>query len=143
MYSEEKMKYDTNTVGDISESEIITRLLHLGYVVLIPYGGGQRCDLMIENDEGQFWRIQCKTARINKDNTMLTFHTSIRNVTGKRRQARNYRRQCDYFAVYSQKLDKVYLVPVDEVGTISANLRLAPTKNSQEKSARWAKDYEL
>jgi hypothetical protein len=39
--------------------------------------------------------------------------------------------------------DKVYLIPIDHVGTTQANLRLAPTANHQEKYVRWAKDYEL
>jgi len=34
-----KGKLDTNSIGDISESAIITRLLQMGYVVLTPYGG--------------------------------------------------------------------------------------------------------
>lgn len=138
-----KGKLDTNAIGDISESAIITRFLQLGYVVLTPYGGNQRYDLVIEDEEGQFWRVQCKTARINEDGTMIKFNTSNANVTGKNRQSRHYRGQCDYFAVYYEELDKVYLIPVDEVGISRANLRLAPARNNQEKYVRWAKNYEL
>lgn len=72
--------------------------------------------------------MQCKTARMNEDNTALIFNTSIKNVTGNHRQPRNYRGQCDFFAAYCEELNKVYLVPVDDVGAISANLRLAPPK---------------
>src|SRR5215467_2223263 len=32
---------------------------------------------------------------------------------------------------------KIYLVPVDHVGTANAMLRLLPTKNNQEKNVRW------
>lgn len=138
-----KDKFDTNRIGSISESAITTRLLQLGYEVFLPYGRAARTDLLIENEEGQRWSIQCKTARINEDGTALTFNTANHNVTGKNRKWRNYRVQCDYFAVYYEKLNKVYLIPVDQVGTIRANLRLAPAKNSQEKYVRWAKDYEL
>jgi hypothetical protein len=53
------------------------------------------------------------------------------------------RRQCDYFAVYNEALNKVYLVPVDQVGTTSGALRLTTRKNNQEKNTLWAKDYEL
>ena len=136
-------KRDTNWVGDISESAIITRFLQLGYVVLTPYGGNQRYDLVIEDAEGKFWRIQCKTGRIDEGGTALRFSTSISNVTGKNRQPRNYRGQCDYFAVYNERLNKVYLIPVDQVGTTRASLRLAPSKNNQDKNILWAKDYEL
>src|SRR5215472_3340358 len=96
-----KGKHDTNSIGDISESAIITRFLQLGYIVLTPYGGNQRYDLVIEDAEGQFWRIQCKTGRIDEVRTAIMFNTAIRNVTGKNRQSGDYRGQCDYFAVYN------------------------------------------
>ena len=136
-------KRDTNSTGDISESAIITRFLQLGHVVLTPYGGNQRYDLVIEDADGQFWRIQCKTGRIDADSTAIRFSIAIRNVTGKNKQSRNYRGQCDYFAVYNEELNKVYLVPVDQVGTASGTLRLTTRKNNQEKNTLWAKDYEL
>ena len=34
-----KGKRDTNIVGEITESAIVTRFLQLGYVVLTPHGG--------------------------------------------------------------------------------------------------------
>ena len=138
-----KGKRDTNRIGEISESAIITRFLQLGYVVLIPYGGNQRYDLVIEDSEGQFWRVQCKSARIDEGNTVLQFDTANHNVTGKNRQNRHYRGQCDYFAVYSEKLNKVYLIPVEQVGEARANLRLMTPKNKNQYGYRMARDYEL
>ncbi|MBO0778848.1 MAG: hypothetical protein J2P37_08485 [Ktedonobacteraceae bacterium] len=138
-----KSKRDTNTIGDISEAAISARFLQLGYAVFIPFGRGQRFDLLVEDEDGKFWRIQCKTARIDEDGTVLRFDTANHNVTGKNRQMRHYRGQCDYFAVYYETLNKVYLIPVDQVGVAKAILRLAPAKNNQEKYVRWAKDYEL
>lgn len=135
-------KKDTNTIGDISEAAIITRFLQLGYVVLTPYGGNHRYDLVIEDAERRFWRIQCKTARIDND-AVIKFDTANHNVTGEKRESRHYRGECDYFAVYSPKLNKVYLVPIDEVSTTRANLRLTPPKNKNQHGYRMAKDYEL
>ena len=138
-----KGKRDTNSIGDISEAAIITRFLQLGYVVLTPYGGNQRYDLVIEDADGQFWRVQCKTARIEDNGTVVAFDTANHNVATKNKQWRNYQGQCDYFAVYSEELNKVYLVPVDQVGISRANLRIGPPKNNQEKHVRWARDYEF
>lgn len=56
---------------------------------------------------------------------------------------RTYRGQCDYFAVYCEKFNKIYLIAVDDVSITKANLRLTQTKNNQEKYVRWARDYEL
>ena len=142
-------KRDSNWVGEISEAAIIARFLHLGYVVLTPYGHNQRYDLVIEDADGKFWRIQVKTGWLDYNDTVIRFaatsqtyhYNGVGNRGGTRRK--NYYGQAEYFAVYVEKLRKVYLVPVNEVGTSHIVLRLAPTKNNQEKNVRWAKDYEL
>ena len=53
-------------LGERSQAHIIARLLEVGYTVLTPYGDSSRYDLVIEDAEGQFWRVQCKTAWIEK-----------------------------------------------------------------------------
>lgn len=138
-----KGKRSSNCIGDISESAIITRFLQLGYVVLTPFGRNQRYDLVIEDAEGEFWCVQCKTAWIQDNGTVVAFDTGNHNMVGKKKDWRHYRGQCDYFAVYCEQLEKIYLVPVDDVGTTRANLRLVPAKNNQEKYVRWAQDFEL
>lgn len=138
-----EIKRDTNKIGEISEAAIIVRFLQLSYIVLTPYGGNQRYDLVIEDADGKFWRVQCKTARLEDNGTVVAFHTSSNNVALKNKRKQHYRGQCDYFAAYCEDLNKVYLVPVDQVGVTKANLRLVPSKNNQERNVRWAKDYEL
>ncbi len=137
-------KRHTDKTGDISEAAIITRLLQSGYIVLTPYGKNHRYDLVIEDADGQFWRIQCKTGWIGEEQTVITFATaSSYNHTAKQKGWRSYKGQIEYFAVYVERLGKVYLVPVEAVGAAKAMLRLSPTKNKQEKNVRWAQDYEL
>lgn len=138
-----KDKRTSNDIGNISESAITTRFLQLGYVVFVPYGRKQRYDLVVENREGLIWRIQCKTARLQFNGTVVTFYTANHSIALKDKRWRHYRGQCDFFAAYCEKLNKIYLLPVDEVGTVSVNLRLVPAKNNQEKKVHWAKDYEL
>lgn len=138
-----KSKRSTNSIGEISESAIITRFLQLGYGVYAPFGGKQRYDLVVEDREGQFWRVQCKTARIQDNSSTIVFDTANHNYALKNKQWKPYRGQCDYFAVYCAALNKIYLLPVDQVGMVSARLRLVPAKNNQEKNIRWAKNYEL
>ncbi len=138
-----KGKRDTNAIGDISEATIIARFLQLGYIVLTPYGGNQRYDLIVEDGEGTFWRVQCKTARIRYNGNVVTFATANHNYALKNKRWRHYRGECDYFAVYCEKLNKVYLIKVDQVGISSAILRLLPPKNNSDKDVLWAKDYEL
>ncbi len=137
-------KRHTDKTGDISEADIITRLLQSGYVVLTPYGKNHRYDLVIEDADGQFWRIQCKTGWMDEEQTVIKFATaSSYNHTAKQKGWRHYKGQVDYFAVYVEQIGKVYLVPVDAVGITQAMLRLVPTKNKQEKNVHWAQNYEL
>jgi PD-(D/E)XK nuclease superfamily protein len=137
-------KRHTQKTGDISEQASITRLLQCGYVVLQPIGQMHRYDLVIEDAEGKFWRVQVKTGWVNEDRSIIKFATaSSMNYTVKNKGWRSYRGQCEYFAVYVEDLNKVYLLSIDDVGTSLATLRLVPSKNNQEKNVRWAKDYEL
>jgi len=137
-------KRHTQKTGDISEAAVVTRLLQCGYVVLTPYGQNHRYDLVIEDAEGKFWRVQVKTGWLNEDQSVIRFATSSSmNHTVKHKGLRHYRGQADYFAVYVEQLDRVYFLLVDDVGLGHASLRLIPSKNNQEKNIRWAKDYEL
>jgi len=63
-------KRHTDKTGDISKAAIITRLLQSGYVVLTPYGKNHRYDLVIEDADEQFWRIQCKTGWLDEPQTL-------------------------------------------------------------------------
>jgi hypothetical protein len=140
-------KRHTKSTGEYSEVVIAERLLRAGYNVLTPYGDSLRYDLVIEDADGKFWRVQCKTAWTDDKGATLLFNSSSKHYHykgGRTTNAnRNYRGQIEYFAVYSPDTDKVYLIPVDHVGVTNVRLRLVPTGNKQEKNVRWAKDYEL
>lgn len=134
-------------VGEQSEAIIIAKLVELGYNVLLPFGDNQRYDLVIEDADGNFWRIQCKTGWVESNGAYIEFASAssyYHTRAGKTGHGRkDYRGQIEYFAVYCPDLGKVYLVPIDHVGTASGILRLLPTKNNQSKNVRWARDYEL
>ncbi len=137
-------KRHTQKTGDISEQAAITRLLECGYTVLQPIGQMHRYDLVIEDADGKFWRVQCKTGWTDENKSVIKFATaSSYNHTAKQKGWRDYRGQIDYFAVYCAETKGVYLLPVNDVGMTQANLRLIASGNKQEKGVRWAKDYEL
>jgi len=139
----------TQKTGDISEQACITRLLESGYTVLQPIGQMHRYDLVIEDADGKFWRVQVKTGWLARDDSVILFSATSNlyhyngpgNRGGTRRKS--YRGEVDYFCVYVESLRKVYMLAVDEVGKAGVTLRLTPSKNNQEKHVRWAKDYEL
>jgi hypothetical protein len=140
-------KQNHKAIGERSEAIIIAKLLEVGYYVLMPFGDNLRYDLLIEDADGHYWRIQCKTGWIENNGAYIEFATAstyYHTRAGRTGYGRkDYRGQIDYFAIYCSDTKSVYLVPVDHVPTTSARLRLIPTENNQEKHVRRAKDYEL
>lgn len=131
-------------IGEMSEAYIIAKLIEVGYNVSIPYGDSIRYNLVIEDENGRFSRVQCKTGWLNKTQSVIKFATaSSYNSTMKNKVWKHYRGQCDYFAVYCPETRGVYLLAVNQVGLTQAMLRLVPTANNQEQGVRWAKDYEI
>jgi PD-(D/E)XK endonuclease len=125
--------------GDQTEGIILAHLLRLGKVVLLPFGNSQRYDLVIDEGGGRFTRAQCKTAWRHPGR--LVFNAcSVHARTGKKT---GYVDHADVFLVYSHDTDKVYYIPVRDVGTTEVTLRLEPSKNNQTKNVRYAKDYEI
>jgi PD-(D/E)XK endonuclease len=135
-------------LGERAQAHVIAKFLEVGYNVLVPYGDSSRYDLVIEDAEGRFWRVQVKTAWIEGgDQGYIKFATTSlrsRSTNGRVAYSRaGYQGQVDYFAVYSHELRKVYLLPVNEVSQTRMHLRLAPSKNKQERGVHWAADYEI
>src|SRR5262245_14325977 len=112
---------------------ILAALLQAGMVVLQPFGDNQRYDLVVD-ENGEFFRIQCKTASLQKG--CLVF-PACSSYTHHGKGKRSYRGQIELFGVYSPDLQKVYLIPVDEVGESHVYLRLTPPLNSQKTGIRY------
>jgi hypothetical protein len=129
-------------VGKQVETFITARLMEVGYTVLIPVDGTQRYDLVIEDANGQFWRIQCKKGKWRDGSVCFA---AGKRVWGSMKESYDYHGSVDYFAVYSPDTQTVYLVPISVVGSNSCQLRvdpLSPQYRSRERM-RWAADYKL
>jgi hypothetical protein len=131
------MVWDPISIGNKTEGKVLAALVDVGYQILIPFGGGCRYDLAFD-DHGTIKRVQCKTGQLLKNRGAVFFRTA--------KQYRNgrfvpYTTDADYFGVYCAATHEVYLVPVADVPEGSANLRIDPPMNKQEKGIRWAKDY--
>jgi PD-(D/E)XK endonuclease len=140
-------KRDNKSVGERSQAIILARLAEVGYNVLIPFGENHRYDLVIEDADRQFWRIQCKTGRLDSNQEHIEFNAASNyyhhRKGGTTWGKRTYHGQVEYFVVYCPSTKKVYFIPIDQVTTNKMRLRLSPTRNNQEKNVHWAKDYEL
>jgi PD-(D/E)XK endonuclease len=124
-------KRDTTGRGELSEFEIITALLRSGRTVLRPVSARLRYDLVIDNRDGTFDRVQCKTGVLRRG--AIVFR--VANADGRRPSGVPYHGQIEAFGVFCEETQKAYLVPMSAVaGTrSSARLRVVDAKNGQAK----------
>ena len=135
--------YDPNLIGAISQAKVMAALVEAGKYLLIPYVNVGPYDLVIE-EEGKFFRVQCKTGRISRGAILFRPHRlrAAKRETGWERRVTDYQGDIDYFGVYCPENGDVYLIPIGDVKTHRAcSLRLVPAKNNQSKKIRWARDY--
>lgn len=136
-------------VGDRSEAHVLAALVDHFPTVLTPWGENCRYDFVVETDDGELLRIQCKTGRLRRG--AILFHTSSFTYHHPKHEGRGTVEHCskgyegdvDLFAVYCPDTRGVYLVPLDDVPASGGTLRVAPTKNGQHARIRWAAQYEL
>ncbi len=115
-------------------------LIRNGYRLLIPYGDNARYDVVIENGDGVFSRVQVKTGRLERGMIEFNGYSSHSHRGGA--STRVYRGEVDFFGVYCPQVDRCFLVPASEVNTHGC-LRIEPPRNGQMKKIRWAKNYTL
>lgn len=127
---------DTSGVGAITEFAVASALSNAGLFVYLPlFNSHSRIDLIYTAGGGDVRRVQCKTAHLRDG--AVTFNTCS-NTGGIRR---TYDGDADEFGVYCIETGAVYLVPVGDVPTRLATLRLLPTKSNQARGIRWAEPY--
>lgn len=135
--------------GDVAEAYIIARLIEVGYHILKPVGDNCRYDLVIEDNEGHFWKVQCKLGWIDKRNgrnfvfatASSIAHTRAGQKAGYGR--RGYTGEIDYFAAYCRETKGVYLVPIQEAAGTQLTLAFEEPKGRNQYKIHMAKDYEL
>ena len=131
---------NTKLIGDLVEAKFLALCIDHGITISKPFGDNARYDYIIDIN-GNLLRIQCKHGRVKGDNLLANTcsYSPYSNIS-----RRSYLGEADYFAIYSENLDKFYLVKIDNstpVGNLS--LRLYPTKNGQNKGISFAKDFEF
>jgi hypothetical protein len=114
-------------------------LVQCGRRLLRPMSSATRYDLVIDNDDGTFTRVQCKMGVLRWGR--VEFRTY--SVSGHRTERVNYGGQIDAFGVYCPETGRAYLVPMEAVARCGAvaSLRVAPARNGQSHGVRMASDY--
>ena len=131
------MDLSTQQKGIITELQVATYFLQLGYNVSQPLTQDSKYDLIVDVNH-KLLRIQVKTARHNEKTQGYSIKFNCRSTTNKVRECkqRYYSEEdIDYFATSWD--GKVYLVPVSQC---SAEKILWIDKPTQ-KSSSYAEDY--
>ena len=131
---------DTTAKGDLAELEVAMALMRAGRKVLRPLSTGLRYDLVVDDGQRCFTRVQCKMG-ILRDGA-VQFRLYSVNVS-RRFIPRTYQGEVDAFGVYCPQTQACYLVPMTVLAANAAFacLRIAPPRNGQVAGIRMASDY--
>ncbi len=130
---------DTTSRGDIAELQIAAALVRHGKRLLRPLSSASRYNLLIDNDNGTFTRVQCKSGVLR--NGCVLFR--VYSVSGHDTRAKGYHGQVDAFGVYCPDTNDSYLVPIEAIATCEhvVALRIEPTRNGQRRGVRSAAEF--
>ena len=104
----------TQQKGIVTEMQVATYLLSLGYNVSQPFSQDSKYDLIVDANN-KLLRLQVKTSRLASP-TSITFNCRSTTTNVKNCKSRRYSdTEIDYFATYWN--GKAYLVPVSECST--------------------------
>ena len=127
---------DSGDKGELAEAMTIAECKRLGLTVLEPFGHHQAYDLLVDTGES-FERLQCKHARYKNGKVKGHLFTSHGG------ESRAYDSgEIDYFALYDQHTNAVYLVDAEEAPSDNISLRVEEPEHSSS-LIRWAKDYKI
>lgn len=129
--------------GNIGEAIVLAEFIKRHIQVSIPFGDNARYDLIAEFN-GKLNKIQVKyCGQITENNSFIcpcassTNHTTNKHLT-------TYDNDVDYMAFYIASIDKLLLVPIEQlVGKKTITFRLEPPKNGQKVGINLIDDYLL
>lgn len=132
---------ETTGRGDIAEFAVLLALTSEGRKVLRPMSSAMRYDLLVDNEDGTFTRIQCKSGTLRSGRIEFRLYS----VSGHNTRRCGYHGQIDAFGVYCPETGATYLVPMKalgDCGTLAA-LRTVPARNGQLRRTRAAEPFRI
>lgn len=131
---------NSKDIGNIGEAKTLCKFVELGIPVYIPFGDNNKSDLIAEFN-GKLNKIQVKTAEKIEDGAVC-FRTKATTRNSKSYKDSFYTKdEIDYFALYSMAVDKIFLVPIEDVSSGFFTIRLNKPKNNQSKGVHFMNDY--
>lgn len=132
---------DTTSQGDVTEAQVIAALIRRGRKVLRPVSSAMRYDLAIDNEDGTYTRVQCKTGVLRKGCVVFRLYS----ISGHAGVPKHYGGQVDAFGVYCPQNRQTYLIPVSAIRDCRyfATLRVVASRNGQRSKTRPAEPFVL
>jgi len=125
--------------GDETEAAIIHQLIADEYSVAVPFGDNDKYDLVV--DSGQtLYRVQCKTAWQNKEET-IRFNTHSQTTRDGEYHEDTYNGHIDAFVVRYPQTETLYWIPIAQATEQKMELRFAA--DIDHPSINWAEEYEF
>lgn len=103
---------NTNQKGKLTELQVLTKIIEMGYSVSVPFGNSDRYD-QIWDINGKLIRIQIKTSHWKTNEQKAIIFSCKSTVNGK--GIKYSKKDIDYFATFWD--GEVYLIPVEECST--------------------------
>lgn len=137
----DELSVNSNTIGNMAESVILSEFQKMEIPVCIPFGRNEPYDLIIDTKDG-FKSVQVKHGKY-KNGCIVSEITHKR--TYKKTQRESYKGVVDYIAIWCSELNRSYLIKPDEFRAIkTAYLRVdQPKNNASISTVVWAEQYEF
>ena len=123
----------------MTEATAINSLIASGFSVSIPFGDNDKYDLIIDN-EGELYRIQCKTAWETRKGT-LRFNTHSQTTREGEYHESTYEGEIDAFLVRYPDTETLYWIHVENA--TSQKMELRYESEIDHPSINWAEQFEF
>ncbi len=110
-----------------------------GHSVSVPFGDNDKYDLIVDNGR-ELYRIQCKTAWENKQDT-IRFNTHSQTTDGGEYHEETYAGRIDAFVVRYPETEQLYWIDVTDATTQKMELRFEA--EIDHSSINWAEEHEF
>ena len=132
---------NTNEIGNMTESVILSEFQKNGIAVSIPFGRNEVYDFVIKTKNG-FKSVQVKHGTY-KNGCVVADITHKR--TYKKTTKDSYKGLVDYIAIWCSYNNSSYLIDLNAFeANQNAILRIeSPKRNNHISRIKWAKDYEF
>lgn len=136
------MNMNWKTLGEMGENALIGELSKFGLHVAVPLSDNIPFDLIVITDKKLF-KVQVKSSSYYTNCGCVSFGIGSHNFYKAQRES--YKKEdCDVFALYDLRSQKVYLITREELGDQkSFSIRLKEAKNNQSSNCNFAEDLVL